>query len=209
MIAKERTALFSKELGYFHNPMLVRFAEHCLSQIPDYFFHIPASSTGKYHPQYALGEGGLVRHTKAAMGIFHELCRADIDMYYYQEYYLLADDTLSGLDREGLQDEIYLALLLHDCMKQGFEEGHTLHEHPLIAAQFFTAEAKAWGLDVLLIQRVASMISSHMGKWNVSKFSPVMLPTPEMGAWGNKLVHLCDYLASRKCLEYNFSAMDE
>lgn len=27
---------------------------------------MPASTTGKYHPPFALGEGGLVRHTLAA-----------------------------------------------------------------------------------------------------------------------------------------------
>ena len=41
--------------------------------LPDYFFEVPASSTGKYHPEYALGDGGLLRHSKAAARIAYEL----------------------------------------------------------------------------------------------------------------------------------------
>ena len=44
-----------------------------IDKIPDYFFTIPASSTGKYHPLYATGDGGLVRHTKAAVRMANEL----------------------------------------------------------------------------------------------------------------------------------------
>ena len=44
-----------------------------IEMLPDYFFHEAASSTGKYHPKYALGDGGLLRHTKAAVRIAYEL----------------------------------------------------------------------------------------------------------------------------------------
>ena len=46
--------------------------------LPDYFFEVPASSTGKYHPDYALGEGGLLRHSKAAARIGYELLQNPI-----------------------------------------------------------------------------------------------------------------------------------
>ena len=208
MSPRDKVTLFEKELSYIHDSHLEAFAEVCLMDAPEYFFHIPASSTGKYHPQYAMGEGGLVRHVKAAIGIFHELCKADIDMYYYHEYYLLGD-KLSSIDRDQLQDEVLIALLLHDIMKHGYAEGHTIHEHPLYAAQFFEHEAKEYGLSPSVTQRISSMIASHMGKWNLSQYSSIALPTPESGLWGNKLVHLCDYLASRKCLEYQFDVVDE
>ena len=34
-----------------------KFMEQCIETIPEYWFVVPASSTGKYHPNYALGEG--------------------------------------------------------------------------------------------------------------------------------------------------------
>ena len=55
--------------------------------------------------------------------------------------------------------------------------------------------------------RESSPIRSHMGKWNMSKYSSAILPTPMMGDWVAKLVHLCDLLASRKQSEYQFEVM--
>ena len=64
---------FTKEIGYIKNPKYKENIEILIDLLPDYFFEVPASSTGKYHPSYALGDGGLVRHVKAAVRIGHEL----------------------------------------------------------------------------------------------------------------------------------------
>ena len=64
---------FIKELEYIKNDDIRGFAKLALENLPDYFFDVAASSTGKYHPTYALGNGGLVRHTKAAVRIAFEL----------------------------------------------------------------------------------------------------------------------------------------
>ena len=68
--------------------------------VPDYFWHVPASSTGKYHPNFAQGEGGLVRHTKAAMCVAEELLRLEEFMY-------------------ANRDIVYAAIIIHDCFKYG------------------------------------------------------------------------------------------
>ena len=67
MITDERLHMFKPELGTIKSQVYSDFAEAAIISLPDYFFEIPASSTGKYHPSYALGTGGLVRHTKAAV----------------------------------------------------------------------------------------------------------------------------------------------
>lgn len=223
ILPEHRTLTFRVELGYISDPMLRQFTEHMLRTIPEYFYRIPASSSGKYHPTYGLGEGGLVRHTKAAVRIFHELCEAGID-----EWYMNRDSNSADVfSKEKFDDEIIVALLLHDSCKMGAGEidadelradremaattgeykYHTIHEHPLVAAGKIIQEAKWLNYpDLEQIKRITDMISSHMGKWNMSRYSSVMLPTPDQGTWGNKLVHLCDYLASRKCLEFNFDA---
>ena len=65
--------IFIKEIGYIKKERYRDNIKKLISYLPDYFFEIPASSTGKYHPHYALGEGGLVRHTKVAVRIAYEL----------------------------------------------------------------------------------------------------------------------------------------
>ena len=64
---------FEKELSYFKIDKVRKACIATLKLLPEYFFEVPASSTGKYHPEYALGDGGLLRHSKAAMRIGYEL----------------------------------------------------------------------------------------------------------------------------------------
>ena len=68
-----KVAVFEKELKYINNDSYRNDAMYLLDALPDYFYEIPAASTGKYHPQYAQGDGGLVRHTKAAVRMAYEL----------------------------------------------------------------------------------------------------------------------------------------
>ena len=55
---------FEIELGYINDEAIQEDCRTMIELLPDYFFEVPASSTGKYHPSYSLGEGGLLRHTK-------------------------------------------------------------------------------------------------------------------------------------------------
>lgn len=64
---------FDREITWIHDEKIRKFAQYCVDNLPDYFFTVPASSSGKYHPSYALADGGLVRHTDAAVIIAHEL----------------------------------------------------------------------------------------------------------------------------------------
>ena len=69
----EKTEVFKKELSYIKNHKFLNDIKVIISLLPDYFFEVPASSTGKYHPSFSLGDGGLVRHTKVAVRIAVEL----------------------------------------------------------------------------------------------------------------------------------------
>ena len=51
------------------DPEVKRLVRIVLDKAPENFWTIAASSTGKYHPEYAAGEGGLIRHTKAVVRI--------------------------------------------------------------------------------------------------------------------------------------------
>lgn len=210
MNTDERIALFGQELSYIQNPVIQDFVKHCLECTPEYFFHIPASSSGKYHPSYALGEGGLVRHTKAAVKIFNEMIRADMALWYN------TDSSLYPLSAEEFADAGIAALILHDSFKWGNidnadpnPDGHTVHEHPLVAANFvqqmyaYAIENQTVGKsEQMILESIRHAIASHMGKWTISKYSSAVLPAPS--DWLTRMVHLADLLASRKFLEVQF-----
>lgn len=180
-----KSECFNNELSTIKNPDIRKFCLDMLEDAPDYFFRVAASSTGKYHPMYALGDGGLVRHTKALVGIANELLCL--------EEYSFDDDT---------KDMIRVAGILHDAKKHGDNGSqYTIFEHPVVAGEWvMNSDSKA--VDQTIKDKIACMIMSHMGQWNTNKHSSAALPKPETRE--QKFVHLCDYLASRRHLEYIF-----
>lgn len=155
--------------------------------VPKYFWHVQASSTGKYHPQYALGEEGLLRHTCAAVRIAAAII--NLDQY-------------NGIFDDVDKDNIIVALMLHDTFKHGEEKDgkynpYSIHEHPLLAAEKVSER-----LDDEHKCVIANCIASHMGEWTESNRSHYVLPKPK--TLEEQMVHLCDYLASRKFLEFKF-----
>lgn len=177
---------FAYELSCIKDIRFRSLVVRALHKIPDYFWFIPASSSGKYHPNFSLGMGGLVRHVKGVFRVAEELFRNP----------LLAPFT------DLAQDRIRVAILLHDGLKQGAEPHgtHTVHEHPVIVRENLMPE----GLDEAECfewHYICNLIDSHMGKWNVDTkgVSTVVLPIPSTEE--EMFVHLCDYLGSRKGIE--------
>lgn len=186
----DRLEIFKTELDYISDPKIREFTEKVLLEVPEYFFHVAASSTGKYHPTYSLGEGGLVRHTQAAVRIAVELFKMSERGYADTE-----------------KDIVISSLILHDTAKHGFNGSkYTITEHPLEIVKFIQSKPEISSIipeDVL--STICKCISSHMGKWNYDyKTKKEVLPKPKEKL--EKLVHLADYIASRKCLEFNFDA---
>lgn len=188
----------TNEKWQYFNPLLKempndigKFTVEVLKQVPSYFYEVPASSTGKYHPSYALGEGGLIRHTMAAGLIAVDLFR---------------NDTICGKFTDREKALMLSAIILHDILKSGIEKSrYTVAEHPILAAKFIR-ELKQDILPGTDVSIIASCISTHMGQWNTDyKTGREIMdkPNDEMQSF----VHLCDYLASRKIIEINFSAV--
>lgn len=181
--------VFNNELKLIQNDKIREFCKTALTLLPEYFYHIAASSTGKYHPPYALGEGGLVRHTKAAVRFANHI----LDLQQFKQQFN-SDD----------RDLIICALLLHDGKKHG-DGGNkfTVFEHPLICAKWIL---ECDDLDNIISDNqrhiIADCISSHMGEWNTSNRSQTVLALPITKY--QKIVHLCDYLASRKDIIVTF-----
>lgn len=177
---------FQKELGYIQNDEIREIAERILEEVPAYFYAIPASSTGKYHPQYALGNGGLYRHVQAAIAVAIELFRVE-SLWW---------GTLNQIE----QDLVIAALLVHDGWKSGLTEArYTAHDHPEIACKVI--RDLDFGDEVRngYAYEIGGLVKTHMGQWVRNYKSSVVLQEPETKL--ERFVHLCDFIASRKILE--------
>lgn len=182
-----KTQIFKNELNKIKSNDILEFCELALNSLPEYFYKIAASSTGKYHPNYALGEEGLVRHTKATIGIA-------IELFECKSIYKFSD----------LEKDIVIAsLILHDGCKLGrIQEQYTKSNHPLEIIELL--RELNHNLHEEIFETICDCISSHMGHWNTDyETKEEILPIPQTVL--QKFVHLCDYLASRKCLEFNFN----
>lgn len=184
--------IFEKELNFIQNEIIKNIAKELIGKLPDYFFSVPASSTGKYHPAYALDEGGLVRHTKAATRIGNDLL--NLEMF-------------NGLSEK--KDLIIAALILHDGLKHGHnEERFVRADHPVLMSNYIVNEAlpldgARTAYENELVAELSDLVLTHMGQWNTSyKTKEEIMPKPSSKE--QSFVHLCDYLASRKFLEFNF-----
>ena len=180
---------FEREISYLKDENNKEDLKYLINLLPDYFFVIPASSTGKYHPKYASTKNGLLKHTKVAVRIAYDLF-----------------DTVINFS-ENDQDLIIMALVLHDGLKKGIdEEKYTRFDHPLLISKLIMENANNLKMNIDDVRKLCSLIESHMGKWNTSKYSKVELPLPVTEL--QRYVHRCDYLSSRNYLNVSFDKLN-
>ena len=179
---------FSKELLFIRDSGIRNSCMRMLDLLPDYFLEVPASSTGKYHPKYALGTGGLMRHSKAAARIGHEL---------------LEDPSIGDKYTSKEKDLMIMGLLLHDGLKSGMKKvDHTVFEHPLLMADYILENKDKLEITEDEVKFVCDVIKTHMGPWITNHDGVDTLEKPKTKY--QNFVHMCDYLASRKFLEVPF-----
>lgn len=191
--------IFENELSLIENNLIREVVEKTLLNVPDYFFFVPASSSGKYHPKSSLGMHGLVRHTKAVFYISEELL----------------NHPLIGMS-SYIKDIARGAIILHDTAKQGTSntgEGRTRIDHPLLVKEYSPIGQNEHGYKLgermLLQSEVAKVqniwidiveaMETHMGPWTTDRDGKDILPKPDTPVQTH--VHMCDYLASRKSIE--------
>ena len=176
--------MFLDELELISDEELSESLLKIIEMLPEYWFIEPASSTGKYHPEYAIGDGGLLRHSKAAMRIGYEL---------------LSNPCIGDKYTSREKDLMLIALLVHDGLKLGIpKEKYTRFDHPILMANFILEKQKEIGFlqeDALF---VSEAIKTHMGPWTADYQGNEVLEKPTTKY--QSFVHMCDYLASRKCI---------
>lgn len=188
--------IFDEIFETFENEDIKEFAKKVVDGFDPYIFSVPASSTGKYHPNYSLGDGGLMRHTIAVVRLLN---------------HMLGVESIAEQFTSRQRDLLRVAAIAHDCKKSGNQEDYekskwTKFDHPLRAAKYIES-IKDENVSDKEKEFCMKCIESHMGQWNTDKRNPdIVLPKPQ-----NKyqiILHLADYLASRKDIEMKFEKVD-
>lgn len=171
--------ILREEIASIGSPKIKEFVVKALSAAPAYFWTAPASTTGKYHPVFSLGKGGLVRHTKAVVKFAREF--------------------IVAMELEKYSDHIIAASILHDIIKNGefyvdgrFDprEKEVTKNHGLSASIWLSKHVNVEDPE---IKFVTDLIAKHMGRWSPEGCKPQTL-----AEW---CVHLADFTASRRFLD--------
>lgn len=175
----DHISVFKEELNKIKNDDIRTIVRNYLEMdVPKYFWEVPASSTGKYHPSFDQGLEGLVRHTSMTVAVALEMSR----LYSFSEKDM---------------DIILAACIIHDTFKNGYVDNNkTVFSHPDIAAAEFYRSASVY-LDAhdevsdaakFAISEICRAVASHMGQWG--RIKPVTAI--------DNFVAECDFIASRK-----------
>ena len=172
--------LFEREINLIVDEELRMAVKSYMEEaVPDYFWTDGASSSGKYHPQFAQGEGGLVRHTKAVVMFAEELLRMSSYAYMKEEY----------------KDYVIAACIVHDTMKYGIDKFDKAEykNHAANAAYYFGEWCFA-NYGFVCSEFLLNAIRSHMGQWSTEREDR---PFTNI----DRCVHLADYMASRSFID--------
>ena len=181
-------SMFKQELGCIENDRIRIACLKIVKLLPQYWFEVAAASTGKYQPEYAQGDGGLLRHSKAAMRIGYEL---------------LVDPAIGDKYTSVEKDLMLVALIMHDGLKSGLiKEKYTRFDHPLLVAKLIRENQDKINLTTGEINFLTQAIETHMGEWNKDFNDIEVLPLPKNKY--QRFVHMCDFLASKKFIEVLF-----
>lgn len=157
-----------------NNDKIKLFVIAVLNSLDDSFYKMPASTSGKYHHQDSLGEGGLIRHIQRAA--------------YFGK--LLIDSE--RWDADNIKGDILLAaILLHDIgKKEKYAEYKEYYDHPIVAAKMLDSFKGMVPEKVFLLIR--NCVLRHMGPFGPKSVSIENCNILE------KYTYIADFYSSRK-----------
>ena len=179
VLKMENSKFFEREINLIQSEDYRMFVKMVLDEyVPDYFWEIGASSSGKYHPSFSQGVGGLVRHTKAVVMFAEELLRMSSYMYMSDEH----------------KDFVIMACILHDTCKYGIDE-YDKDEYKCHARNACVMVDSAWAdyFKTQCSEFFLSAIRCHMGQWSEREDRPFTNI--------DRCVHMADYMASRSFID--------
>ena len=173
--------LFERELSLIKDDDLRLAVEGYLEDsTPDYFWIDGASASGKFHPKFSHGVGGLVRHTKAVVMFAEELLRMSSYAYMKEDY----------------KDYVIAACIVHDTRKYGLgadidKSAYADHaRNAAIAFENYAIHNCHYHPSEFLLNAIAS----HMGQWSTDREDRPFTSV-------DRCVHLADYMASRSFID--------
>ena len=172
--------LFEREINLIVNEELRMAVKSYMEEAtPTYFWTDGASSSGKYHPAFSQGVGGLIRHTKAVVMFAEELLRMSSYAYMKDEY----------------KDYVIAACILHDTCKYGMYEYDKAEykNHACNAANNFSDWCSNFD-DFCPSDYLLNAIAAHMGQWSTDKNDRPFTSV-------DRCVHMADYMASRSFID--------
>jgi HD superfamily phosphohydrolase YqeK len=171
---------FARELNLIADEDLRMAVEAYFNErVPKWFWESGASASGKFHPVFSQGNGGLVRHVKAVVMFAEELLRMSSYAYMPQQY----------------KDYVIVACLIHDCAKYGMSDmldKSAYKEHAPNGAKMFDLFMRE-KYSVAVSEKLLDAVRTHMGQWSEKEdkpFSPI-----------DRCVHMADYMASRSFID--------
>ena len=170
---------FERELDLIVNDDLRMAVKYYMDEaVPEYFWTDGASSSGKYHPEFSQGVGGLVRHTKAVVMFAEELLRMSSYAYMKDEY----------------KDYVIAACIIHDTAKYGCGEydKKAYKDHARNAAKAFSDYCEK--VNYQPSEFLLNAVSAHMGQWSTDKEDRPFTSI-------DRCVHMADYMASRSFID--------
>ena len=179
---KTLNELLSFEVAQIDDDEIRNFVKMTLDNVDPIHRIKPASSTGKYHPKYAAGEGGLIRHTKVVVRNIIELIRATPAI-------------------ECEKDELIAAAIIHDMWKypEGRDHEFTAFDHPALGGQW----CKDHGFET-----IGRLVAAHQGIWTTSRQMPGF-ENEQPRKFDEWCLHYSDLLASRTYLRCDFDKMGD
>lgn len=178
----EKKAVFKELLDKFETEEMRLYCEDMIENIPDYFFTMPSSTSGRFHNATQCQPHGQVYHAI----MFGAIMNYRLALKCNQEKFK------SPIQRDAMR----CVSIFHDAIKCGWNGSQfTVHEHPMLAGAWVRETHVEHDIDDKIKERIARMCERHSGEWTSNKRSTVVLPEPENEM--EILVHECDILSSR------------
>ena len=132
------------------NGYLLEVFNEYVEVIPEGFWTAPASTSGKYHPAFSLGEGGLVRHSAAVLFVAMDLA---------QLWRIRSGPALEA---------VVLSAAVHDTYKGGIgPDWEYAHDHAELAAHrlFQMLDASRNIVEQKALATAVHAVADHMSLW--------------------------------------------
>lgn len=175
--------LMASEVAQIEDEDISKFVKETLNFVQPYHRLAPASSTGKYHPQYANGIGGLIRHVKVTVMNMQTIIR-----------------STPALERE--KDTLIAAAILHDFFKypKGEESEYTAFDHPKLMGDYCTEHG---------FPEIGRLIAAHQGIWTRNDRQMPGFENEQPRKFDEWCLHYSDLFASRTYLQVEFDEVGE